>query len=68
VFIVVDLIQMTQMALTEPITTFVQPFTWTEDNSAIIFTSRQRSGTWKITLADGTLDKISNATYLGSLR
>jgi hypothetical protein len=67
VFILVDLSTLTQTPLTDPITTFVEPLMWTEDNTAIIFTSRQRDGTWKISLIDGTLDKIANATYLGKL-
>jgi len=68
VFILVDLATMTQAALTDPITTFVEPLAWTEDNTAIIFTSRQRDGTWKINLSDGQLDKVAEATYLGVLR
>ncbi|MBZ0284764.1 MAG: hypothetical protein K8L97_28770 [Anaerolineae bacterium] len=65
VFMLVDLALMTQTPLTEPITTFVEPLAWTEDNTAVIFTSRQRDGTWKVSLTDGTLDKIAEATYLG---
>lgn len=68
VFMLVDLSAMTQTPLTEPITTFVEPLAWTEDNSAIIFTSRQRDGTWKINLSDGQLDKAAEATYLGTVR
>lgn len=67
VFVLADLQEMTQAALTEPITTFVRPRAWTEDNSAILFTSPERDGTWKINLADGMLDKIAEATYLGTL-
>jgi hypothetical protein len=67
VFGLVDLATMTQAPLTEPITTFVEPLAWTEDNSAIIFTSRQRDGTWKINLSDGRLTKVAEATYLGTL-
>jgi len=66
VFMLVDLQRMTQRALTEPITTFVEPVTWTEDNTAIIFTSRQRDGTWKINLADGALVRVADATFLGT--
>jgi len=65
VFMLVDLSLMTQIPLTEPITTFVEPLAWTEDNSAIILTSRQRDGTWKISLTDGALIKVAEATYLG---
>jgi hypothetical protein len=67
VFVLVDLSAMTQTPLTDPITTFVEPLAWTEDNSAIIFTSRQRDGTWKISLGDGQLDKVAEATYLGRM-
>jgi sugar lactone lactonase YvrE len=68
VFMLVDLTTMTQTPLTEPITTFVEPLVWTEDNSAVIFTSRQRDGTWKVRLDSGRLDKVAEATYLGSVR
>jgi hypothetical protein len=67
VFVLVDLERMTQIPLTDPITTFVEPLAWTEDNTAILLTSRQRDGTWKISLADRTLERIAEATYLGML-
>lgn len=67
VFVLVDLTTMTQTALTDPITTFVQPVSWTEDNTAIIFTSPDQDGTWKVNLADGRLARIATASYLGTL-
>ncbi|MCX9078889.1 MAG: hypothetical protein OIN84_13040, partial [Candidatus Methanoperedens sp.] len=67
VFVLVNLEDMTQAALTEPITTYVQPVAWTEDDSAVIFTSPERDGTWKVSLSDGTLVKIAEATYVGVL-
>lgn len=67
VFMLVDLERMTQAAMTEPITTFVEPLSWTEDNSAVIFTSRQRDGTWKISLTDGRLARVADATFLGTI-
>jgi hypothetical protein len=57
----------TQTALTDPITTFVRPVAWTEDNSAILFTSPTLDGTWKIQLSDGALVKVAEATYLGTI-
>jgi hypothetical protein len=66
VFVLVDLVNMTQTNLTE-ITTFVRPVAWTEDNSAIIFTSPQQTGTWKINLQGTRLEKIAEPTYLGTL-
>jgi hypothetical protein len=67
VFVLVNLEDMTQTALTEPITTYVQPVAWTEDNSAVIFTSPEQDGTWKVYLSDGTLDKVAEATYVGEV-
>lgn len=67
VFMLIDLRSYTQFALTSPITTYVQPIRWTEDNTAIVFTSPQVSGTWKISLADRELKKVAEATYIGKL-
>ncbi len=68
VFMLVDLELKTQTPLTEPITTFVEPHSWTEDNSALLLTSRQQDGTWKINLSDGKLTRVADATYLGAVR
>jgi hypothetical protein len=65
VFVLVNLEDMTQSALTEPITDYVQPVAWTEDNSAVIFTSPERDGTWKVNLDTGILDKVAEVTYVG---
>lgn len=67
VFMLVDLLALTQSPLTPPITTYVQPRLWAEENSAILFTSPQLDGTWKIRLADGELKKVASATFLGTL-
>ncbi|MBI1278627.1 MAG: hypothetical protein GC179_10920 [Anaerolineaceae bacterium] len=68
VFMLIDMQLKTQIALTEPITTFVEPHSWTEDNSALLLTSRQQDGTWKINLSDGKLARVADATYLGTVR
>ncbi len=68
VFMLVDLVNMTQSPLTEPITTFVHPLIWTENNNAILFTSPQTDGTWKINLNGGRLTRVAEVTYLGTLR
>lgn len=65
VFMLVDLETMTQRQLTEPVSTYVHPVRWTEDHTAILFTSPQRDGTWKIRLVDGVLSRIADATYIG---
>ena len=68
VFMLVDMELKTQTPLTQPITTFVEPHSWTEDNSALLLTSRQQDGTWKINLSDGKLARVADATYLGTVR
>jgi hypothetical protein len=68
VFALVDLQTMTQALLGDPITTFVHPLAWTEDNSGLIFTTPERDGTWKISVVSGGLTKIADATYLGTVR
>lgn len=68
VFVLADLGTQTQRALTSPITTYVQPLRWTEDNSAIIVTSTQVNGTWKIDRQNGELMQIASASYLGRLK
>jgi hypothetical protein len=68
VFMLVDLDLKTQTALTQPITTFVEPHSWTEDNTALLLTSRQQDGTWKINLSDGKLTRVADATFLGTVR
>lgn len=67
VFMLVDLQAMTQRPLTVPLTDYVQPVHWSEDNSAIIFTSPQRNGTWKIDLNTGDFTRIARLTYIGTL-
>jgi len=67
IFVLADLQAMTQETLTRPITTFVVPVEWTEDNSAVIFTSPLQDGTWKINLEDGRLQRIANVTYIGTI-
>lgn len=68
VFVLVNLEQMTQEELTVPLTTFVLPVAWTEDNSAIILTSPLSDGTWKINVNDGRLERIAESSYIGTLQ
>lgn len=69
VFVQVDLVERRQTVLTQPVNNFLQPVAWTEDNTAVIVTSadRSRSGTWKVTLADGRVTRVATATLLGTL-
>jgi hypothetical protein len=70
VFVLVDLVEKRQETLTQPVTTFMKPLSWTEDNTAVLFTSADptQDGTWKLSLSDGRPLKVANATYLGTLR
>ena len=64
----VDLGGLSQRLLTSPIDGLVRPVAWTEENTAVLLTSPNRDGTWKVALADGRLDRIANATYIGTLQ
>jgi len=65
-FVLVDINNLEQRLLTaNPVTLFVRPIAWTEDNSAIIFTSPDQDGTWKMNTTDGRLERIADATFLG---
>jgi hypothetical protein len=67
VFMLVDLRAMTQRRLTEPITTFVEAVRWTDQNNAVLFTSPQLSGTWKLRIADGRLQQVAAQSFVGTL-
>lgn len=63
----VDLSSMTQTTLISPVNQLIRPVAWTEDDTAVLFTSPQADGTWKVILGDGKLVKVSSVTYLGLL-
>lgn len=66
VYGLIDLAARTQTTLVEPITSLLHPVAWTENNSAILFTHRERNGTWKLNLADGQLAIVAEGVYLGA--
>jgi hypothetical protein len=70
--VLVDLLAMSQTALDRPLSTFVTPVAWTEDNTAVLFAASASQaggdGTWKINFIDGRIDRIARASYLGALR
>jgi hypothetical protein len=65
--ILIDLVNYTQVSLSEAINSYIKPLSWTDDNSAILVSIPQRNGTWKISLSDGELVQVAEATYLGVL-
>ena len=67
VFVLVDFDAQTQTVLTDPIEQFIRPIAWTEDNSAILFTSPQDNGTWKVVLSNGRLNRVAQTTFIGIL-
>jgi hypothetical protein len=68
IFIRIDLLSFEQAIINNPITTFVHPIAWTEDNTALILTSEQQSGTWKMNLETGEFKKVATTSYIGQLR
>ena len=66
VLVWVDLQKRQQMVINSPLAGALRPLSWTEDNSAILFT-QAGGGTWKISLIDGRSQKIADAIYLGRL-
>ena len=67
VFVRVDLQAMTQETITNPLYNYLRPVAWTEQNSAVILTSAANGGTWKLNLANGRLEEIARATYIGTI-
>ncbi|MDX2140992.1 MAG: hypothetical protein SF123_23120 [Chloroflexota bacterium] len=67
VLVLVDLNALTQAPLGEVVDFLLRPTAWTEADNAVLLTSPQIDGTWKITLPDGDLQRIADATYLGEI-
>lgn len=67
VLVLVDLLNMTQYALTAPSTHVLHPLAWTEDDSAILAADQATGTTWKVTLRDGALEQVANGVYLGTI-
>ncbi len=68
VLVQVDLTTLTQTVLGDVIDFLLRPVAWTEDESAVILSSPQFDGTWKIGVPDGELEQTARATYLGTIR
>ncbi|MFQ3566104.1 MAG: hypothetical protein SNJ59_03815 [Aggregatilineales bacterium] len=67
VFILVDLVTMSQRILFETDDLFLRPVTWTDDDSAILLISPTAAGTWKLSVPSGELSQVASATYLGTM-
>lgn len=67
-FILVNLGTMTQeILLNRAVTTLLRPIAWTENNTAILFTSydSEQNGTWKVNIEERRLVRIADANYIG---
>lgn len=67
-FVLADLQTAEQRLVSNPITGLARVLAWTDDNGAVLFTSDQLLGTWKLRLSDGKISELAPALYLGSLR
>jgi len=64
----VDLQAFTQRVLIQPQPAFLKPVSWTENNSALIFTRSDDGDTWKLDLTDESVERIAAASFLGVFR
>lgn len=67
-FVLVDLTTMTQeILLNRPVTTLLRPVAWTENNTAILFTTydSEQNGTWKVNINERRLVRIADANFIG---
>jgi len=67
VFMLVDLVNMTQADLNDPISQYLVPVGWTEDNTALLLVDPGADGTWKFPLDGGRLTPVADGTFLGRL-
>ncbi|MCY4146222.1 MAG: hypothetical protein OXE95_06080 [Chloroflexi bacterium] len=63
----IDLIAARQEIISRPIPALIRPLAFSEDNSALLFTTASEGGTWKLRLADGTINKVADGVYLGRM-
>lgn len=65
VFVLVDLLDMTQRPITSPLEVYIRPVAWTENNSAVIFSHPTQGRTWKLDIESERLEPIADAIYVG---
>lgn len=65
VLMYVDLVTMTQTQLSTPLTAYLTPIQWTEDNTSILFTIPDRDGTWKVNRNSQAPVQVSTLSYVG---
>lgn len=63
----IDLIAARQEIISRPVPALVRPIAFSEDNSALLFTTASDGGTWKLRLLDGAISKVADGVYLGRI-
>lgn len=63
----IDLIAARQEIISRPVPAVVRPLAFSEDNSALLFTTASEGGTWKLRLADQAIVKVADGVYLGRM-
>lgn len=63
----IDLLAARQEIISRPVPTVVRPIAFSEDNSALLFTTANEGGTWKLRLADQAISKVADGVYLGRM-
>lgn len=65
VLMLVNLETLTQEQIIDPVTGYLNPIGWTENNSTILVSIPDRNGTWKVDDDTGDLLRVANSTYAG---
>ena len=63
----IDLLAARQEIISRSLPTVVRPIAFSEDNSALLFTTVNAGGTWKLRLADQAISKVADGVYLGRM-
>jgi hypothetical protein len=66
-FMLVDLVAFEQRPFFPPVTDYLRPVAWTDDGSAVLFTSPTEPGTWKARIDERSLVRVAGAAYVGQL-
>jgi hypothetical protein len=68
IYVVADLVNGRQRALNadEPAERLYRPVTWTDDGSAVLMRSPGEPGTWRLNVSNGDLERVADATFIGS--
>ena len=63
----IDLLAARQEVVSRRLPTLILPIAFSEDTSALLFTTANEGGTWKLRLAEQTIIKVADGLYLGRM-